>query len=91
MFVVYDLNTTQIIEGRNFRRFYKTEAAAKAAVSRAGQRPGSLGIAEAQEFFDKIELKETRWGIGPSEGNKYEVGVNTGWTTGPWSETYWAS
>lgn len=91
MFVVYDLNTTQIVEGPGHRRFYKTAAAAKAAMTRAGHRPGSLGIAEAEMFFDKIELKETRWGIGPSEGTQFEVGVNTGWTTGPWSETYWAS
>ena len=39
-----------------------------------------------------IEKTETRYGVGPAHGNVYEnVKVNTGWTTGPWSETYWES
>lgn len=50
-----------------------------------------FAIAEAQDFFANIEKKETRIGVAHAHGQKFEVGVNTSWTSGPWSETYHCS
>lgn len=92
-YVVYNAVTT-LLHGRDSYSYktYKTEAAAKAAVKRLSNK-GVLDMryAEVKHFFANIEKKEIRHGIVHSEGAEFEVGVNTPWTSGPWSETYWCS
>jgi len=41
--------------------------------------------------FKKIEKTEVRHGIVAAAGKEFNVPVNTPWTSGPWSETYWCS
>lgn len=48
-------------------------------------------IADFDTFKKTIEKKEIRTGIVGSAGKTFEVPVNESWTSGPWSETYWAS
>ncbi len=100
-YVVYHHKTTRLLHlTRDMPTSYKSKGAARAALTRAarsGKMTEKMGnehdyrISELQEFYDKIELKETRHGIVGSEGKEFHVGVNTPWTSGPWSETYWSS
>jgi hypothetical protein len=49
-------------------------------------------VVSTHEEHAAIEKTETRYGVGPAHGKVYEnVKVNSGWETGPWSETYWCS
>lgn len=94
MYVVYDLETTLILN--NPKKWgitkYETERSARAARTRAGDREGKkYGVAEWTEFLQHIEHKEIRHGIVGSAGKEFLVGVNEPWTSGPWSETYWCS
>ena len=109
-FVVYDTESTLLLRvGHNTPTSYKTQGAAKAALTRiireranaplltADQRNtieasrSDFVIADEKTFYDTIEKKETRHGIVGSAGKEFVVGVNTSWTSGPWSETYWCS
>ena len=103
-YVIYHKETTKIVLPRNrnwYSPAYETEGAAKAALTRAIRKPKKAliissqvefyVIAELKEFQEKIEKKEIRHGIVHSEGKEFEVSVNTPWTSGPWSETYWSS
>lgn len=62
---------------------------------RAGHTPtpcmtkDEYGIAELAHFVDSIEKKEVRKGIVGAAGQEFTVGVNTSWSSGPWSENYW--
>ncbi len=99
MFVIYHKETTKFL--RIFRRRYWLDACtfdreqdAKACLTRESRKTRSLGeytIAELDHFVKNIEKKEIRHGVGPCLGKEYEVGVNTPWTSGPWSETYFSS
>lgn len=102
-FVIYHKETTKFIcIPRANSNYYKTLAAAKAALTRA-IKAGVKGaddkplvkedflIADTQTFYDSIEKKEIRHGIVGSEGKTFEVGVNTSWSSGPWSESYWCN
>jgi hypothetical protein len=48
-------------------------------------------VVGSYEDFKKIEKKEIRHGVASCEGQIYEVPVNTPWTSGPWSESYWSA
>lgn len=102
-YVIYHKDTTVLLDtGKSaYNNSFETEAAAKAALTRAVKKALRKGkdpinkndykIAESREFHDKIEKKEIRHGIVHAAGKEFEVGVNTPWTSGPWSETYWCS
>ena len=100
-YVIFEKSTTKIV--RIMRNGYwqdarfKSPGAAKAALTRLAKQPGlrptyaaDHDIAEYQEFL-KIEKTEVRNGVGPAHGKQFTVPVNTSWTSGPWSETYWCS
>ena len=103
MFVIYHKETTKLLRVKSRKERFETEAAAKAALTRRANAQASFhrglpainkedyAIAEAAEFFKSIEKKEIRKGIIHSAGAEFEVGVNTPWTSGPWSETYFNS
>jgi len=90
-YVLFHIESTLIV-GR-----YKTEGAAKAAATRLSKLPESdkrrIVLEDHSvmtiEEFQAIEKQEVRHGIVHCEGKEYTVGVNTPWTSGPWSETYW--
>lgn len=95
-FVIYNKETTIILRKHWYDQPYATEAAAKAALTRfikAGWevKREDFAIADTKTFCASIEKKEIRHGIVHAEGKEFSVGVNTPWTTGPWSETYWSS
>jgi hypothetical protein len=98
-YVIYHKETTKIVSKKGqYSPYtgYATEAAAKAAMTRMSNQDRSFNpklhaIAEVSYFKDNIEKKETRHGIAGSDGKEFEVGVNTPWTSGPWSETYWSA
>lgn len=98
-YVIYHKNTTIIVRiirngGYQDARF-ETLRAARAGLTRLEKRSvlyvGECDIAELGEFHSKIEKTETRTGVGPSAGKTFVVPVNTPWTSGPWSETFWCS
>lgn len=94
-FVIYNKDTTRILRKHWYDKPYETQAAAKAGLTRAVKKGDvkreDFDISPAKEFFEHIEKKEIRHGIVHAAGKEFEVGVNTPWTTGPWSETYWCS
>ena len=100
-YVVYHYKTTRVLHlNRSTPDSFKSKGAARAALTRAarsGNMTEEMGnehdyrIAELQEFRERIELKEIRHGVVGSEGKEFTVPVNTPWTSGPWSETYWSS
>lgn len=93
--VVYNRETTIIVsEVSGYRhKVYDSESTAKAAITRMVNkgmiRREDVAIAETSVFFSTIEKKHIRKGIVHSEGRDFEVGVNTPWSSGPWSEAYW--
>jgi len=87
-YVIYHKETTHIL-GK--KEGYKTEKGAKIVRSQYAAKPEEFAIADKAHFHSHIEKKEIRKGIVGSEGKEFEVGVNTPWTSGPWSETYWCS
>lgn len=98
-YVIYRKDTTQIL--RVIRRGhwqlaqFETQGAAKAALTRMKKdskfNADEYSIAEQKKFHQEIEKTEVRHGIVGSDGKKFTVPVNTPWTSGPWSETYWSS
>lgn len=94
-YLVYNKDTTLILEGAQRQRTFATEAAAKANRTRQCKAKNLNAddylIADTDTFYATIEKKEIRHGIVGAEGKEFEVGVNERWTTGPWSETYWCS
>lgn len=104
-FVVYDRRSTLLLHKKNRDYNYASRAAAAAAITRYRKNaiaeakkgikpqfnPTDLCIIAANKFFKFIEKKEVRQGIVHADGKEFTVGVNTLWTAGPWSETYWCS
>jgi len=94
-YVIYNKETTLILSAKRGKDYFATERAAKGARTKILNAHPEYGtsddfdIAEARDFYDNIEKKEIRHGIVHCQGKTYEVGVNTPWTSGPWSETYW--
>lgn len=104
-FVVYDRESTLLLRKKNRDHNYATRAAAESAITRYRKaaiaearkgvkpkfNPTNLCIVESNKFFKFIEKTEVRHGIVNANGTEFTVGVNTPWTSGPWSETYWCS
>jgi hypothetical protein len=98
-YVIYNTDTTYIFYAKGKRWYnasYKTEAAAKAALTRetkAGRLSKkelkTLAIADKREFHDKIEKKVVKKNL--MSGKDMEpMGVNEPLCTDPSSETYWS-
>jgi hypothetical protein len=98
-YAIYEKESTRFV--RILRKGYwtdtvfATEAAARAAFTRLSKQKKvnkkTHAIAELDNFYKNIEKKEVRTGIVGSQGKKFTVGVNTSWTSGPWSESYWSN
>ena len=99
-YVIYHTESTHFLcrlakKGKT-RELYGTERAAKAAITRAVRENPELvkadfSIADNAAFHNGIEKFEIRKGIVSSAGKEFNVGVNTPWTSGPWSEHYHSS
>jgi hypothetical protein len=97
-YVIYEKTSTKIVsilrKGRWDLAEFATSGAAKAGFTRlhkAGKiHPDTHAIAGRGEFA-KIEKTEVRKGIVGSAGKDFVVGVNTPWSSGPWSESYWCN
>ena len=102
-YVVYNKDTTRLLHFYDLgldKEYFATEAAAKGALTRAMKNTkiveaaltkDDFRIADRNRFFESIERKEVRKGVVHAAGQDFEVGVNTPWTSGPWSETYFSS
>jgi hypothetical protein len=92
MFVIFHKETTLLI-GR--KEGYANRRVAMQSLTRECTKrnvdPAAYDVCDAKVFHETIEKKETRIGIASCAGQEYEVGVNTPWTSGPWSETYWSA
>lgn len=94
-YVIYNVETTLILKtGMNKADSHASMRLAKAALTRYIRRTpdtsrAAFAIADSDTFTKEIEKKEIRRGIVGAEGKTFEVPVNTPWTSGPWSETYW--
>ena len=100
MFVVYHKETTKLLRLMKHGYWqdadmFEREQDAKSCITREAKKgkinAADYAIAERREFFKSIEKTEVRHGVGPGRGTSHTVGVNTSWTVGPWSETYWCS
>lgn len=99
-YVIYNKETTKLFTVRaRSAGMWKDRWESKGAATRAFNsavkdekiREDEYAIAESSDFFSNIEKTEIRKGIVHAAGKEFEVGVNTPWTSGPWSETYWCS
>lgn len=94
-FVIYHKETTVYLKLGSRKDSFPSEGAAKAALTReakAGKvKADDYAIADREYFQLRIEKKETRHGVCDAHGKEFVVPVNTSWTSGPWSETYWSS
>jgi hypothetical protein len=95
-FVVYDKVSTLRLDrltGTYMKEYYSTEAAAKAALTRAKKADDNLArydflIAPYAEFYKNIEKLETCTNL--MSGKPFQQGVNTPLCLDPSSETYWS-
>jgi hypothetical protein len=88
-YVIYNKETTRKLDSK----YYATEAAAKAALTRAAKKDNTLikadyTIAETNNFYDNIELMVERTNL--LSGKKYMERANTPLCCSPSSETYWS-
>lgn len=111
MYVIYNKATTAIKEIVKHRPYkvtssYKSEAAAKAAITRlskAAQEEADYNIdkdpqfiysiAEAQYYYDNIEKQVTRTGIMPGTGKESTITMSindVGGVCDPFTERYWS-
>jgi len=100
-YVIYNINTTYILRARArsagcFVEHYKSESAAKAALTRLDNK-GKLGkgafkedfaIAEVNEFHANIEKQVERTNM--MSGEKFMEPINTPSYCSPASESYWS-
>lgn len=102
MFVVYHKQTTQIV-GKDlrpdYRKTYKSHAAALAAITRAANKQGIwetdpnhpkyvYGVARKEGFHQNIEKQVRKTNM--MTGKEYVESVNTPVHMSPSSETYWS-
>ena len=82
LYVVYDMDTT-VKYGKDY---YRSEGAAKAAITRSGQ--DNLSYAESGIFDRVIEKRVER--TNAMTGQKYWEKVNTPRSCSPASDLYWS-
>jgi hypothetical protein len=86
-FIVYDVESTIAVRGKyGMVQQFGSMGAAKSAITRKGLV--GYAIADVQEFYSKIEKKETKRNM--MSGKEFEQGVNTPLCCDPSSETYWS-
>jgi len=102
-YVIYHKQTTKYLRiytphrgVGTFRDSFKTAGAARQGLIREVEKGkvefDDYAICDAAEFHATIEKTETRRGVGPAHSKDFpDIPVNTPWTSGPWSETYWCS
>lgn len=96
-YVIYDKETTLLLnERKSYSHYaYDSVGAAKAAITRMVKKSkvtrDRVDIADRETFFATIEKKEIRHGVISADGKEFTVGVNTPWSSGPWSESYWCN
>ena len=88
-YVIYNKTTTRKLNSK----YFATEAAAKAALTRAAKKDNTLikadyAISETENFYDNIELMVERTNM--MAGQKYMERANTPISCSPASETYWS-
>jgi hypothetical protein len=83
-YVIYHKDTTRIYKNR----YFKTEAAAKAARTRSKLDAEQYAISEANLFFDFIENTVVK--VNAMTGQTYRERANTPDCCSPASETYWS-
>jgi hypothetical protein len=92
MFLVYDKATTQVMrKGPYCSPLYKTEAAAKAFLTRMtkmGYRREDYSVAEHNDFYENIE--QTVEVTNLMTGKRVKQSVNTPHCCDVSSETYWS-
>lgn len=88
-FVIYEVSNTKLYGG--YENHYKTERAAKAAVTRAVNRGeinrNEFAIADKAFFHQQIEKKVERTNL--ISGEKYMEAINTPSHLSPAYERYW--
>ena len=86
-YVVYNLSSTKIVGNRN----WKTEAAAKAHLTRMGKVGYDVteyAVAETNYHYANIEKTVTK--VNLMTGQEYQERVNTPYYCSPSSETCWS-
>lgn len=89
-YVVYKIASTKIVGSRSTKH-WKSEAAAKAHLTRMGKQGLDItlyGIAETNHYYANIEKKVTR--VNMMTGQEYQESVNTPSYCSPASEAYWS-
>jgi len=90
MYYIYDTATSRIL-GRGYGTAWKSEGAAKAAITRMrkkGEVVDGLAISEAEAYHTNIEKTVLRRNI--MTGNTFRESVNTPNYCSPASEAYWS-
>ena len=89
-YVVYNLETTYLVEAKSGRTHFGSKGAATRAKNEAERNEPEygFGIAEVRDFYDNIELTVTRHNA--LTGAPFEETVNTPYYCSPSSETYWS-
>ena len=90
MWYIYDVATSRIL-GRGYGDNWKTEAAAKAAMTRMrkkGEDVSGLAIADSLTYHANIENQGTRRNM--MTGKTFSESVNTPNYCSPASEAYWS-
>ena len=90
MYYIYDTATSRIL-GRGYGDNWKTEAAAKAAMTRMrkkGEDVSGLAIADSLTYHANIEKQVTRRNM--MTGKTFSESVNTPNYCSPASEAYWS-
>ena len=89
-YVVYNTQTTRIVGSRNTKH-WKSEAAAKAHLTRMGKmgyNVAEFAVAETNTFYNSIEASVTK--VNLMSGKEYQERANTPLSCSPASETYWS-
>ena len=89
-YVVYNTQTTRIVGSRS-TKYWKSEAAAKAHLTRMGKmgyNVDEFAVAETNTFYDSIEASVTK--VNLMSGKEYQERANTALSCSPASETYWS-
>ena len=89
-YVVYNLSSTKIVGSRS-TKYWKSEAAAKAHLTRMGKmgyNVAEFSVAETNTFYNNIETSVTK--VNLMSGKEYQEQANTPLSCSPASETYWS-
>ena len=92
-FVVYNAETTKALMSKSgfTIKFFKTEGAAKAAITRMKNKGDTTeyDYAESELYFSDIEAEVKR--TNAMSGETFWESINTNYRVSPSSETYWCS